>query len=79
MDEGLTAFAGKIAVFHIKDCVFEDGRLKQVAVGKGVFDYYKLLGKIKAYDKSAVLVLEGTTGDDIVPAIELITSIWRQV
>ena len=39
LDEGLTAFAGKIAVFHIKDCVFEDGRLKQVAVGKGVFDY----------------------------------------
>ena len=79
LDEGLTAFAGKIAVFHIKDCVFEDGRLKQVAVGKGVFDFYKLLDKIKAYDKNAVLVLEGTTGDDIVPCIEYVTAIWRQV
>ncbi len=78
-DEGLKTFAGKIVVFHIKDCVFEDGKLKQVAPGKGMFDFDKILGKIKAYDKDAVLVLEGTTGDDILPCINFINNKWNNL
>lgn len=78
-DEGLKTFAGKIHVFHIKDCVFEDGKLKQVAPGKGMFDFEKILGKIKAYDKNATLVLEGTTGDDIVPCTGFIRKVWNRV
>lgn len=78
-DEGLRTFAGNILVFHIKDCVFEDGKLKQVAPGKGMFDFDKILGKIKAYDKNAVLVLEGTTGDDIVPCTQFIKKVWEKV
>ena len=78
-DEGLQTFAGNIHVFHIKDCVFEDGKLKQVAPGKGMFDFKKILGKIKAYDKDAILVLEGTTGEDIVPCTEFIKKIWEEV
>ena len=76
-DEGLKTFAGNILVFHIKDCVFEDGKLKQVAPGKGMFDFDKLLSKIKAYDKDAILVLEGTTGDDIVPCVNFINEVWN--
>lgn len=79
LDKGLKTFAGKITVFHIKDCVFEDGKLKQVAPGKGMFDYKAILSRIKAYDKDAVLVLEGTTGDDIVPCTEFIKSVWETV
>ncbi len=79
LDEGLQTFAGRIHVFHIKDCVFEEGKLKQVAPGKGMFDFDKILGKIKAYDKDAVLVLEGTTGDDIVPCTEFIKRVWERV
>ena len=79
LDEGLKTFAGKIVVFHVKDCVFEDGKLKQVAPGKGMFDFNKLLGKIKAYDKDAVLVLEGTAGDDILPCIDFINKKWSEV
>lgn len=78
-DEGLKTFAGNILVFHVKDCVFADGKLKQVAPGKGMFDFNKILGKIKAYDKNAILVLEGTTGDDIVPCINFIKSKWEEV
>lgn len=78
-DEGLKTFAGNILVFHIKDCIFEDGKLKQVAPGKGMFDFDKILGKIKAYDKDAILVLEGTTGEDIVPCIDFINSKWNEV
>lgn len=79
LDEGLKTFAGNILVFHIKDCVFEDGKLKQVAPGKGMFDFDKILGKIKAYDKNATLVLEGTAGDDIVPCIQFINKKWSEV
>ena len=79
LDEGLKTFAGKIHVFHIKDCVFEDGKLKQVAPGKGMFDFEKILSKIKAYDKNAYLVLEGTTGDDIVPCTKFIESVWNKI
>jgi sugar phosphate isomerase/epimerase len=78
-DEGLKTFAGKIIVFHMKDCVVEDGKLKQVAPGKGMFDYEKLLKKIKAYDKNAVLVLEGTTGDDIIPCTNFVREVWEKV
>lgn len=76
LDEGLKTF-NNIIVFHIKDCVFEDGKLKQVAPGKGMFDFDKILSKIKAYDKNAYLVLEGTTGGDIIPCSEFIRNKWN--
>lgn len=79
LDEGLETFAGKIHVFHIKDCVYEDGKLKQVAPGKGLFDFDEILGKIKAYDENATLVLEGTTGDDIIPCTEFIREKWASL
>lgn len=78
LDEGLKTF-DNIVVFHIKDCVFEDGKLKQVAPGKGMFDFDKILSRIKTYDKNAYLVLEGTTGDDIIPCIEFIRSKWNSL
>ena len=78
LDEGLKTFKN-IVVFHIKDCVFEDGKLKQVAPGKGMFDFDKILSKIKAYDKNAYLVLEGTTGDDIIPCIKFIEKKWSEI
>ena len=79
LDEGLKTFAGKIHIFHIKDCVFEDGKLKQVPPGKGMFDFDKILGRIKAYDKNATLVLEGTTGENIIPCTEFIKKVWERV
>lgn len=79
LDEGLKTFAGRIVVFHLKDYVFEDGKVKQVPPGKGLFDYPAILSRIKAYDKNAVLVLEGTTGENILPSIAFIKKIWEQV
>lgn len=82
-DEGLQTFAGKIVVFHIKDCIVvqENGvpKLKQVAPGKGMFDFKSILSKIKAYDKNAILVLEGTTGEDIQPSMQFIEKTWNEV
>lgn len=79
LDEGLKLFADKIVVFHIKDFIVEEGKIKQVAPGKGWFDFDQILSKIKAYDKDAILVLEGTTGDDIVTSTQFIRAKWEQV
>jgi sugar phosphate isomerase/epimerase len=58
-------------VFHIKDCVVNtDGSLKQVGVGQGIFDYSRILAEIKKVCPDANLVFEGTTGDDIAPAVK---------
>ncbi len=78
LDEGLKLFAGDIVVFHMKDFVVEDGKVKQVPPGKGNFDYPAILKKIKAYDKDAILVLEGTTGEDIVPCTQFVRKTWEE-
>lgn len=79
LDEGLKTFAGRIRVFHIKDYVFEEGKVKQVPPGTGLFDFDAILSRIKAYDKNAYLVLEGTTGENIVPCIKFIEDKWAKV
>lgn len=72
LKHGLKTFGNKIRVFHIKDCVIEDGKLRQCGVGKGIFDYDKILGLIASYNPSAKLVLEGTTGEDIPFSVDFI-------
>lgn len=70
LEEGLQTFGDRICVFHIKDCtVGEDGLLKQCGVGKGIFDYYRIISEIRKVCPDANLVFEGTTGEDIAPAV----------
>ena len=70
LDEGLQTFGDRICVFHIKDCFINpDGSLKQCGVGKGIFDYERIIAEIRKVCPDANLVLEGTTGEDIPFAI----------
>ena len=70
LHEGLETFGTNIQVFHIKDCVIaEDGSLKQIGVGKGIFDYSRIIPEIRKVCPNARLVFEGTTGDDIPAAV----------
>ncbi|MGN0657655.1 MAG: sugar phosphate isomerase/epimerase family protein, partial [Ruminiclostridium sp.] len=70
LKEGLETFGDRIQVFHIKDCVISDeGALKQVGVGKGIFDYSRIIPEIRKVCPDANLVFEGTTGDDIPYAV----------
>lgn len=76
LDEGLETFGKRICVFHIKDCrIAEDGTLKQCGVGQGIFDYEKIIGKIKKVCPDANLVFEGTTGGDIPIAVRHLKNI----
>ncbi len=71
LEEGLQTFGDRICVFHIKDCTInEDGSLKQCGVGKGIFDYDRILTEIKKVCPDANLVFEGTVGEDIAPAVK---------
>ena len=72
LDRGLELFKNKILLFHIKDFIIADEKLKQVGVGKGVLDFDKILRKIHAHNPHAILVLEGTTGEDIDFAISFL-------
>ena len=73
LDEGLATFGDSILLFHIKDCILtEDGKLKQVAVGQGSLDFDKILSKIYTHNPDALLVFEGTVGDDLPDSIKFI-------
>lgn len=80
LDKGLDVFGGEIALFHMKDCLLQNGAApKQVPLGTGDLDLEAILARIKAYDPNAVLTLEGTTGGDIPKAITTIKELWERV
>lgn len=80
LDKGLDTFAGDIQVFHMKDCFLRNGgKPQQTPFGKGGLDLRAILGRIKAYDPDAVMVLEETTGDDIEHAVKTIRTAWELV
>ena len=72
LDRGLLLFGDRILLFHIKDFVIGDNKLVQCGVGRGVLDYDKILKKIYEHNPDAILVLEGTTGDDIGYAVSFL-------
>jgi len=76
---GHELFGSDILLYHLKDFTVEGGALKQCAVGKGLLDYKCILGEIYAHNKDAVLVLEGTVGEDIPTSVQFIREITRQI
>ncbi len=80
LEQGLDTFGDRILLFHMKDCVFENGgKPRQVPFGTGQMDREAILRKIKAHDPHAVLTLEGTMGADIPFAVKTIKEIWERV
>ena len=74
LDRGLKLFGDRILLFHVKDFVITEGKLKQCGVGKGILDYGRILKAIYNHNPDAILVLEGTTGDDIGYAVSYLHS-----
>ncbi len=73
LSRGISLLGDRILLFHIKDFVIEDGKLKQCGVGKGVLDFDRILEAIYNHNKNAILVLEGTVGDDIPFALSFLS------
>lgn len=72
LDRGLKIFGDRILLFHVKDFTVGDGKLCQCGVGKGILDYDKILSKIYKSNPDAILVLEGTVGEDIDYAVSFL-------
>lgn len=79
LKEGLDLFGKDIYCFHMKDYIVGDGKLIQVPVGKGIMDYPSLLGAIKKHNHNALLILEGTVGDEISSSVKFIKELWGKV
>ena len=75
LERGHELFGRDILLYHVKDFTVSDGKLVQCGVGKGILDYERILRTIYEINKDAILVLEGTVGDDIPVAIEHIRGI----
>ena len=65
LNEGVELFGNKILLFHIKDFNVVDGCIKQCGVGRGILDFERIMKTIYQHNPDAILVLEGTVGEDI--------------
>lgn len=79
LDRGHALFGKDIFLYHIKDFTVSGDRLTQVAVGKGILDYSRILRSIYRVNKDATLVLEGTVGDDIPTAVRYVREIIENI
>ena len=79
LDRGIDIFGNNILLFHVKDFVIEGDKLKQCGVGRGVLDYNRILSKIYSKNPDAILVLEGTTGEDIGYAVSYLRKIINEI
>ncbi len=68
----LDLFNDRILLFHIKDYKKVDGKIVQCGVGQGIFDFDLILDLIHEHNPNALLVFEGTSGDDLKPAVDFI-------
>lgn len=65
LDTGISLLGDKILLFHVKDFVIENEKLKQCGVGRGILDFDRILSAIYRHNQNAILVLEGTVGEDL--------------
>jgi sugar phosphate isomerase/epimerase len=79
LDRGHELFGSDILLYHVKDFTVSDGKLKQCGVGRGILDFERILGEIYKFNKDAILVLEGTTGEDIPYAISTLRKIINKL
>lgn len=79
LERGVSLFGERILLFHIKDFIIADGKLKQCGVGRGILDFERILTRIHASNKNAILVLEGTVGDDLPFAVSYLKDIMNKI
>lgn len=77
--EALTTFNSKIKVIHLKDGDVINGKLTQLAPGKGKFNYKYMLTLINKYCKDAVLVFEGVKEEEILYSLNFFKNIQKNI
>ena len=74
-EEALDLFKGKIRIFHLKDFIIEDNKLKQCAIGKGLIDYDYLITRIKETNPDAYCIFEGSKPEDMKFSLDFVKNI----
>jgi len=72
-------FGDKIAIIHAKDFVFTSGKVKQVSIGSGQFNYPLLLSLIKERKPYIDIVLEDTVPTDLDASIKYIEELYKKI
>jgi len=72
-------FGDKIMIIHAKDFVYEDGKVKQVSIGKGQFNYKLLLSLIKEKKPYIDIILEDTIPEDLDSSIKYIEEMYKSI
>lgn len=76
--EAMDLFGDRIAVLHAKDFIVEDGKLKTVAVGKGLLDYDLVLSLITAKKPFINILMEETQEPFIDESISFLRKKYQQ-
>lgn len=71
-EEALDLLKDDIVIFHLKDFIVEEGKLKQVGLGQGLMNYPKIIERIQETIPHADLIFEDVTGEDIQTSYQLI-------
>src|SRR5690606_33265265 len=73
--EVLELFKEKIVIFHLKDYIVENGKLKQVALGMGQMKYEEIIPLILVSNPNAYLIFEGVKREDQLKSLRFIKSL----
>lgn len=78
--EALTTFKARIKVIHLKDAAIdENGKMVQLAPGKGKFNYPEMFKEISAFCPNAILTFEGVRPDQIDDSYRYLTGIAKSI
>lgn len=69
IQQSFELFGDRITLLHCKDFIVEDGKIKQVALGRGEMDYPFVKTLIDQYRPELDLMIEGPTGSDLIESI----------
>jgi len=72
-------FGDKIVIIHAKDFVYENGKVKQVSIGSGQFNYPLLLSLIKERKPYIDIILEDTVPSDLDSSIKYIEELYKKL
>lgn len=76
--QAIKLFKDQIVIFHLKDYILEQGKLRQVCIGKGLIDYPTILKIMKNDCPNAILILEGIIGEDIRESIKYLNNTIKE-
>jgi len=78
LKESIDLLKESIVIFHLKDYIVENQKLKQVGLGQGLMDYPAIIKMISSACPNSYLIFEGVTGDDITSSYQLIKKLLQK-